>query len=91
MLEYYEIFAEKSQRIQQMNKFYADGVLDFLNEEEFSTLIVPEEEADNTHPLIERPEVLYPDAPFLTTYARNELSNKSRYPRNRQTYRTGVL
>ena len=81
-----------------MNKFYADGVLDFLNEEDFpalqaqnTKLMVYESDAENTQPVVERPEPNYPDNPVLTVYPRNELSNKSRYPRNRQTYRTGVL
>lgn len=96
--DYYEVFAERSQRIQQINKFYAEGVLDFLNEDDFpalqgenANLMVYESDAENTQPLVERPESSYSDKAVLTVHARNELSNKSRYPRNRQTYRTGVL
>lgn len=81
--------------MRQLSKYHAEGVLDFLNEDDFfalaNTQLVVAQEAKPVQPMVER-EVAQPfSGNELTVYARNGLSNKSRYPRNRQTYRTGVL
>lgn len=93
VLGYYRAVASYALKGQRMARFYADSLLDFLNEEEFETLY---EETffginQGVEPRMEREPTATEFSGVPTFYLRNEAFNKGRYARNRQTYRTGVL
>lgn len=71
--------------------FHADGLLDYLDEEDFPELVKTSDNTSVRSALIERTSSAYSANPEIVLHARNVISNKGRYPRNRQTYRTGVL
>lgn len=95
---YYRFLAARTRRIRRLARHYADGLLDYLDEEEFPHLrpaakptVAPTTPIHDTSHMIERAESTYSEKAAITVYARNSMTNKGRYPRNRQTYRTGVL
>ncbi len=88
---YYKFLTARTRRIQQLALFHADGLLDYLDEEDFPELVNAKEVEPVASAPIERTESLHSADATIVLHARNLISNKGRYPRNRQTYRTGVL
>ena len=90
---YYRAVAANGIKSHRMSRFYADGLLDFLNEEDFPELL-PTTTLSTTQAVesqVERNSGVETISSLPTFYLRNEAFSKGRYARNRQTYRTGVL
>lgn len=93
-LQHYKIVASFNLKTRRLSRFYADGVLDYLDEEDFPELHVTDLPSTNLVKAEPLTENYIPDQSLVARpglYLEQQMFNKGRYARNRQTYRTGVL